>query len=161
MAKALFPAPDHDHSACVRQSMDRARGRFEERGERLTSLREAVFRVLAESHEALGAYDIIEKMRARGRRIAPISMYRVLDVLCQAGLVHRIESRNAFVACHGSGCEERPVLFLVCERCGRVAEAADGGLGEMVKKLARSADFRPKDSVLELSGLCSDCADQA
>ncbi|MGD9866464.1 MAG: Fur family transcriptional regulator [Hyphomicrobiales bacterium] len=158
MSKALFPAPDHDHTACVEQSLARARGRFEERGERLTSLREAVFKTLAESHEALGAYDIIEKMRARGRRIAPISMYRVLDVLCQAGLVHRIESRNAFVACHDAGCEERPMLFLVCERCGRVAETHDDSLGDTLKKLARSAGFRPRQMVLELSGVCSHCS---
>ena len=158
MAKALFPAPDHDHGVCIDQIMRRAHDRFEERGERLTKLREAVFRMLAESHEALGAYQVIEKLRGRGRRIAPISMYRVLDVLCQAGLVHRIESRNAYVACHGSGCEERPVLFMVCENCGRMAETPDSALGENVKKLARSANFRTKESVLEISGLCGHCA---
>ncbi|MEC9367681.1 MAG: Fur family transcriptional regulator [Pseudomonadota bacterium] len=158
MAKALFPAPDHDHARCVDHGMRRAHDVFEQRGERLTKLREAVFRTLAESHEALGAYQIIEKLREKGRRIAPISMYRVLGVLQEAGLVHRIESRNAFAACHGGACGTRPVLFLVCDSCGRVAETEDDSLGDQVRRMAKSANFQTKDTVLEVRGQCAHCA---
>ena len=61
---------------------------------RLTPLREAVLRVLLSSHQALGAYDIIEKLQVNGRRLAPISVYRIIDVLLEAGLAHRLESQQ-------------------------------------------------------------------
>jgi Fur family zinc uptake transcriptional regulator len=159
MAQSDFPSPDHDHRACVEISMARARAAFEARGARLTELREALLRTLAENHEALGAYDIIERLRARGRDVAPISVYRILDMLLQTGLVHRIESRNAFVACHGShDADGAPVLFLVCEKCGNVAESPDGKLAEELAERAGRVGFRPHGSVLEVSGLCRHCA---
>ena len=79
---------------------------------------------LLASHAPLGAYELIDRLAVRGARPAPITIYRALDFLREQGLVHRIESRNAFIACvqdHGSG---DPVVFLICERCGAVGEAA-------------------------------------
>lgn len=160
MAKPQFPAPGHDHGACVENSLERAHAAFGARGARLTQLREAVLRVLAESHAALGAYDIIDRLRARGRKVAPISVYRILDTLLEAGLVHRIESRNAFVACHGGHGEgNAPILFLVCDKCGTVAEAPGGEIAESLKSSAGAAGFETRDSVIEASGLCRHCAD--
>jgi Fur family zinc uptake transcriptional regulator len=137
--------------------MTRAKTAFAARGERFTKLREAVLRTLAESHEALGAYDIIERLRARGRVVAPISVYRILDTLLDAGLVHRIESRNAFVACHGVHDRGGPVLFLVCEACGTVAESPDRNLADSLQANAGAAGFRPREAVLEMNGLCRHC----
>ena len=153
-----FPSLGHDHMACLETSLARARARFDAHGLRLTELREAVLRILAEDHKALGAYDIIERLRARGRVIAPISVYRILDVLLEVGLVHRIESRSAYVACHGSHeGDSGPLLFLVCNGCGRVAETSDGGLAEMLAERADKAGFTVQDSVIEVSGHCRDC----
>lgn len=152
-----FPAPGHDHRACLDQVMARAEETFAARGERFTELRRAVLRALAESHEALGAYAIIERLRARGRAVAPISVYRILDTLLEAGLVHRIESRNAFVACHGARGHDRPVLFLVCEACGTVAESPDRALAESLQASAGAAGFSPRGAVLEMNGLCRHC----
>ena len=159
MAKAAaFPTPGHDHSRCLDRGLKRARAAFDARGGRLTALREAVFRALAESHAALGAYDIIDRLRQRGRHVAPISVYRVLDALLEAGLVHRIESRNAYVACFGAHEDADPVLFLVCNRCGTVAESPETDLGAALKQAAGAAGFRPGDTVIEVSGLCRHCA---
>lgn len=159
MTKPKFPTPGHDHGACVANSLERAQAAFGARGARLTELREAVLRALAESHEALGAYDIIDRLRARGRKIAPISVYRILDTLLEAGLVHRIESRNAFVACHGAhGQDGAPILFLVCDKCGTVAEAPGGEIARSLETSAGAAGFETRGSVLEASGLCRHCA---
>lgn len=159
MSKLRFPEPGHDHKACVENSLERAHAAFGARGGRLTKLREAVLRVLAENHEALGAYDIIDRLRAKGRKIAPISVYRILDALLEAGLVHRIESRNAFVACHGAHGEDgAPILFLVCEKCGTVAEAPGGEIAESLKSSAGAAGFETRESVIEASGLCRHCS---
>ena len=95
------------------------------RGQRLTPMRRQVLQALLASHKPLGAYEIIERL-AQGGRLAPITVYRALDFLRENGLVHRIESRNAFVACvhHHAGGD--PVVFLICERCGTVGEASGG-----------------------------------
>ena len=161
MAKAQFPAPNHDHQACVDSSMARAEAAYRDAGGRLTELRESVLRELAASHVALGAYDIIQRLAAAGRRVAPISVYRVLESLVEVGLAHRIESRNAFVACHAHHGEAQPVLFLVCDSCGTVAETGGEGLDAALGQAAQSASFKLDQTVLELTGLCEHCASNA
>lgn len=158
MAISRFPKPGHDHRLCLKRGLERARAAFQSRGERLTSLRETIFRTLAASHSALGAYDIIARLRERGREVAPISVYRVLESLRAAGLVHRLESRNAFVVCFGGHERDRPVLFMVCDSCGTVAESAPGPIAESVSEAAGEAGFQPTGTVLEVSGLCRHCS---
>src|SRR6185295_18379236 len=95
-----FPALEHDHDRCLEEAMTRARKAFDDKGLKLTPLRRAVFGEIASSHRAIGAYEVLDKLAARGERLAPISVYRAIDALLAAGMVHRFESRNAFFACH-------------------------------------------------------------
>jgi len=157
-SKPEFPAPGHDHKVCLDRSLSRAEATYARQGGRLTELRESVLKELAKSHKALGAYDIMRRIEQGGRAIAPISVYRALDSLVAAGLVHRLESANAFVACHGSHDRTRPVLFLLCERCGTVAESPAPELVRSLGTAARQADFALTRPTLEARGLCSHCA---
>src|ERR1051325_1200382 len=102
---SVFPAPDHDHARCTADAMAHAEALCAERGERLTPMRRRVVEGLSASQKPLGAYEIMDQVARSGPRPAPITVYRALDFLRENGLVHRIESRNAFVACgrnHGS-----------------------------------------------------------
>ena len=75
----------------------------------------------------------------------------------EQGLAHRIESRNAFIACahnHESG---DPVVFLICEKCGAVGEAASAAVAETIRNASRAAGFAPKTPVIEISGICVNC----
>ena len=158
MSETAFPHPGHDHDACVARSIERAREAFQARGGRLTALREAVLRELAASHKALGAYDIMHRLSERGRQVAPISVYRVLDSLMEAGLIHRLETANAFLACHSDhDGPHRPILFLVCEECGTVVEAASNDVSRAVKKAAELTGFSVAGSVHEARGRCAHC----
>jgi Fur family zinc uptake transcriptional regulator len=94
---------------------------------------------------------------ASGARPAPITVYRALDFLRENGLVHRIESRNAFVACVNNHASGDLVVFLLCERCGAVGEAASTTVADHLKAAARSAGFTPKTPVIEISGVCAHC----
>src|SRR5215472_4772220 len=96
---SVFPAPDHDHARCSADAMAHAEALCTERGERLTPMRRRVLETLAASHRPLGAYEIIDRLADSAPRPAPITVYRALDFLLANGLVHRIESRNAFIAC--------------------------------------------------------------
>ena len=98
-AGQAFPAPDHDHDRCSSDAMAIAEALCVERGQRLTPIRRKVLDVLLGSHKPLGAYEIIDRLAPKGPRPAPITAYRALDFLRENGLVHRIESRNAFIAC--------------------------------------------------------------
>jgi Fur family transcriptional regulator, zinc uptake regulator len=155
-----FPAPEHDHDLCLDEAMARARRAFADKGLRLTPLREAVFQeIAAASHRAIGAYEVLERMAARGDRLAPISIYRAIDALVAAGIVHRFESRNAFFACH-AGHEQRQ-LVLACEKCGSVAEVDGARVFAAIDKTADAAAFAAspdRSAVVEVWGLCANCS---
>ena len=122
-------------------------------------MRRRVLEVLAASHKPLGAYEIMEQ--AGRPRPAPITVYRALDFLMGQGLVHRIASRNAFLACVNNHSSEALVAFLICENCGAVGEAAGAAIGQALGTAARQAGFTPKMSVVEISGLCGHCRSRA
>src|SRR5262245_64018826 len=159
-ASKAFPAPEHNHEHCLDEAMARARSAFEAKGMRLTPLREAVFRAIAAaSHRAIGAYEVLDRLAAHGERLAPISVYRAIDALVAAGIVHRFESRNAFFACH-AGHEQRQ-LVLACETCGSVAEVDGANVFAAIDKVADGAAFlanSAKGAVVEVWGSCANCA---
>jgi Fur family zinc uptake transcriptional regulator len=135
-----------------------------ERSQRLTPIRRQVLEVLLESHKPLGAYEIMERAAERGGRLAPsggrpapITVYRALDFLRDNGLVHRIESRNAFVACVNNHASGDLVVFLICDHCGAVGEAASAAVTDQLKAAARAAGFTPKAPVIEIGGVCAHC----
>lgn len=155
-----FPQPGHNHARCVSHALDRARAVFETKGLRLTELRRQVLEEIAGSHHSIGAYDVLEKLAAKGTRLAPISVYRAIDALIEAGVVHRLESRNAYFACHGThgdGGTGAHHLVLVCERCATVAEIEHGEVMSALDAAARGAGFEPRVRVVEVAGLCAHC----
>ena len=156
---AVFPSPDHDHGRCSADAMAHAEALCAARGQRLTPIRRQVLETLAGSHKTLGAYEIMDRMAAQGPRPAPITVYRALDFLLDNGLVHRIESRNAFLACigdhHAAG--TGTTVFLICERCGAVGESSSAAVAETLAAAARAAGFIPKGRVIEVTGICAHC----
>ncbi len=126
-------------------------------GARLTPIRRQVLGALLSGHTPLGAYDIIERLGREGTRPAPITVYRALDFLLEHGLVHRIASRNAFIACiHNHGANDS-VVFLICERCGAVGEAPSAPLQHALAAAAEKAGFAPRQPIVEIAGLCAHC----
>src|SRR5580704_15172301 len=158
---AVFPAPGHDHARCTSEAIAHAEAHCAARAQRLTPIRRHVLEALLASHKPLGAYEIIEHLAqqnlAQQNRPAPITIYRALDFLRENGLVHRIESRNAFVACAHNHGDNDLVVFLICEKCGAVGEAPGGGAAEALKASARAVGFSPKSPLIEIAGICSHC----
>lgn len=159
MPHAVFPAPDHDHGRCSSAAIAHAEELCAARAQRLTPMRRQVLEALLASHRPLGAYEIIERLADKSRP-APITIYRALDFLRENGLVHRIESRNAFVACVHNHAGGDLIVFLICERCGAVGEAPAGGVADALRTAARAAGFAPKSPVLEIAGICSHCRER-
>jgi Fur family zinc uptake transcriptional regulator len=157
-ASSIFPAPGHDHDRCLSDAMTVAEARCTERGQRLTPIRREVLAALLASHQPLGAYEIMERVSPAGPRPAPITVYRALEFLRENALVHRIESRNAFVACVHAHAIGDLVVFLICERCGAVGEASSPEVATTLKSAARAVGFTPKSPVIEVGGVCTHCA---
>src|ERR1700752_2548404 len=154
-SSAVFPAPDHDHERCSADAMAHAEALCAARAERLTPTRRRVLESLAASHRPLGAYEIIDRLAELGPRPAPITIYRALDFLLANGLVHRIESRNAFIACINNHASGSLVVFLICERCGAVGEAPATAVADALLVAASAASFVPKTPVIEITGVCA------
>jgi Fur family zinc uptake transcriptional regulator len=131
-------------------------------GVKLTPSRRRVLEILAAEGRPLGAYDLIERVaKTTAKRPAPISIYRALDFLLENGLVHRLASRNAYLACgHGHALQE-PVVFLICDTCGDVVEATSDALSRDLFQLADKAKFAPRVQVMEIAGRCRRCASGA
>lgn len=143
MSRVIFPAPDHDHGRCASAAIAHAEAQCAARAQRLTPMRRQVLETLLASHRPLGAYEIMGRLRQRTRP-APITIYRALEFLRENGLVHRIETRNAFVACvHDHGGDDL-VIFLICERCGAVGEAPGGSTA--AQSLVAHGGFFAKES---------------
>jgi Fur family zinc uptake transcriptional regulator len=154
---SVFPTPHHDHARCSADVLSHAEALCADRGQRLTQMRRRVLEILAASHKPLGAYEIMDEVARKGPRPAPITVYRALEFLREHGLVHRIESRNAFLACVRNHQSDALVAFLICERCGAVGEAPAAAVGQTLAAAAKSAGFAPTMSVIEITGVCSHC----
>ena len=152
-----FPASGHNHDRCLDTALDRATLAFERKGLRLTDLRRRVFVEIAGSHHAVGAYDVLARLAVSGDRLAPISVYRAIDALLAAGCIHRLESRNAFFACHTGQLHTRKPVVLVCTPCGRVAEMGGDEVLDALDRLLTANGFEAEQTVVEVAGCCADC----
>lgn len=138
--------------------IDAARAALTEQGEQWTSMREAVFTELAQHERPASAYDIADNLsRARGKRVAPNSIYRILDLFVTNNLALRVESANAYLANTHPGCEH-DCIFLVCDECGEANHVDDETVSRAVRELAAARDFKAERPVLEIRGLCRQCA---
>jgi Fur family zinc uptake transcriptional regulator len=127
-----------------------------ERGEKLTPIRRKVLELLLNSGRATKAYSLLDEMRQIHPGSAPPTVYRALDFLLSAGLVHRIESINAFTVCHDlTQCQHG--ILVVCQQCGSVTELHQPKLRQALIAQIEDAGYRLASDEIELKGLCAAC----
>ena len=146
---------DHAAAACLR------------RGAQLTELRRQVLRLVLEADQPVGAYALLDRLKASRAGAAPPTVYRALDFLREQGLIHRVERLNAYVGCvearstHDCDCaadHDHPHQFLICTRCGATAEISDPCRRPALRRAADRAGFALARATVEMEGLCSACA---
>ena len=122
--------------------------------------RDAVLRVLCAAGRPLTAYEILARVRGCSVN-APTTVYRLLEQLIGEGIVHRIESINAFVACDQGCCPDRnKAVFSICDDCGKTREFADSQIFAILRRQAQMLDFELQSTTLEMRGKCASCADR-
>ncbi len=151
--------PHHhvDDAAGFIQAVERA---CHERGLRLTPIRAYVLGLIAEAGKPLKAYDLLDQVRTGDGpgAAAPPTVYRALDFLLANGFIHKLQSVNAFVACHHPSTAQHSVPFLICDRCHSAVELEDEVVVASLDERARALGFVPQAQTLEVHGLCAQCA---
>lgn len=128
-----------------------------ERGARFTTMRRATYDFLLGEKAPLSAYDILARMETRlHKKLAPPTVYRALDFLLEQGLIHRLETGNAYLVCDHPGAAHDSV-YLVCTVCGTTQEIDDHAVGDLLEAKARAYGFRPDKQVIEVQGHCRRC----
>lgn len=137
--------------------VEAAREALTARGEQWTTMREMVFAELARHDRPAAAYDIADNLSAaRAKRVAPNSVYRILDLFVANNLALRVESANAFLANTHPGCAH-DCIFLVCDECGQADHVDDDTVSREVRTLASERGFSARRPVIEIRGTCSAC----
>lgn len=152
--KSMLAFSRHDHDHCESALLHQAFSICEQRSVRLTPRRLQVLKILLRSHQPMGAYEVLQSMNEMEPGITPPIVYRALDFLQQQGLVHRIESRHAFIPCAHPG-HDCDVRFLICSGCQRVAELESRQTPSLNE--AKALDFEVSHAVVEINGLCASC----
>ena len=155
-----FPAAGHDHGDCVSGAMAMAERVCAARGARLTKLRRRVFELVWSSHTPIGAYELLRLLARERDGAAPPTVYRALDFLREHGLIHRIESLNAFVGCCTPG-QAHAGQFLICSACGTAAEIDDPRVNAAIERRAGEMGFTVRRKTIEVEGLCPPCRNHA
>lgn len=150
----------HDHAHCAGEVLARAEATAAARGARLTPVRRRVLELLLESHRAVGAYDVLDRLAAEGFGKQPPVAYRALDFLVEQGLAHRIARLNAFTACTHPG-EAHAAAFLICRACHAVAETEAHPVRAALDAAAAAVGFAVERATVEALGLCPACREAA
>jgi Fur family transcriptional regulator, zinc uptake regulator len=151
-------ARNHHHQLDSESLRTAAASRMTERGEQWTEMRAAVFEALASFDKPASAYDIAEAVsKARGKRVAANSVYRILDLFVGTNLARRVESANAYVANAHPECLH-DCIFLICDSCGQATHLDNDKLSGGVREAAASAGFEHVRPVIEVRGTCGTCS---
>ena len=153
-------ASAHDHSHHEHSGddlLDAARNALTQAGEQWTGMRESVFAELMRHEKPVSAYDIADNLSAaRGKRVAPNSVYRILDLFVANNLAMRVESANAFLANTHPGCEH-DCIFLVCDECGEATHLDDDAISSALRGIAKAQEFSTSRPIVEIRGICGSC----
>lgn len=149
------------HQQCVANALEAAKVLCKQEGLRLTPLRLRVLELVWQSHQPLGAYEILADLaREDGRPSAPPTVYRALDFLLENRLIHRIASLNAYVGCaHPQHVHH--AQFMICKQCKNAHELPHSSIDAAIAAEAKVIDFAVEGQVIEVFGLCSSCREAA
>jgi Fur family ferric uptake transcriptional regulator len=127
-------------------------------GLRRGDARERVIDLLASEPCALSAVEIEDILRSNGRRIGRASIYRVLELLAEHGLVERVAVGPGLARFERSlpGGEHHH-HHIVCQQCGRLVAFDDPALERAISGVSRRLGVQVEHHEVLLRGACGDC----
>ncbi|MFW6094262.1 MAG: Fur family transcriptional regulator [Pseudomonadota bacterium] len=143
---------------CVQSSLESAERLCRAKGLAFTELRRQVYALIAAEETPVRAYDLLDQLKKQRSNAAPVTVYRALDFLLEAGLVHRVDALHAYTACDAESTDHGGLL-LVCNRCNAITEFENHPLEREIARTALNHEFHPADDLIEIRGLCGQCVD--
>ena len=123
----------------------------------LSKNQQIIFDFIEKAKEPLKAYSILFNVQKKGIK-APLQVYRALDKLVEIGKIHKVESRNAFIACKSSSCEiSQATAFSICNKCENVSEINNPKLSKYLTNFEDATGMQYNKYNLEFFGLCKKC----
>ena len=147
---------EHNHHQCVSLALGTAQQLCNQRGVLLTTIRHQVLTLIWESHKAVKAYELLDRLRPLQAAAKPATIYRALDFLIEQGLIHRVESLNAFVGCRCSD-QQHEQLLLICKLCEQVDERPAPEVMSALLDESKQAGFMIHSKAIEIHGICISC----
>jgi Fur family zinc uptake transcriptional regulator len=140
------------------RSLAKAEAIAKARGAAMTPIRRRILGLILKARKPVGAYDLLAALKTETGKAMPPTVYRTLDFLIAQGFVHRIESKNAFVACVEADSPHRS-QFAICDSCGRTVESMDDDLARKLSRQAARLGFTVERQIVEMHGVCAACQD--
>lgn len=147
----------HNHADCMKHALQAAESICLTRNIRLTPARKRVLELICASHQAIGAYQLLDQLRQEAHTAKPATIYRALDFLMDAGLVHKVESLNAYIGCLSAE-QDHHSAILICDHCHNAYEIDARHCYYNLYEKSKLLDFRPSQLILELHGTCMECS---
>ena len=142
----------------VQAQLDAAAEECVRQGTQLTALRRLVLGLVLEADGPSTAYRLLDRLKQVHKGAAPPTIYRALDFLLERRLIHKVECLNAFVPCADAEHRHHAAQFLICRRCGTVAEIDDRAVSRALEHAASRMGFVLSHAVVEVDGTCAACA---
>ena len=150
----------HNHQQCVSNALTTAEQVCLARGVQLTPIRYQVLELIWQSHKAVKAYELLDLIKPLQMAAKPPTIYRALEFLSEQGLIHRVESLNAFIGCRCSNAPHEQLL-LICKNCQEVEERTATKVMQALVEVFDEAGFVVHSKAIEIHGLCRQCASES
>jgi Fur family ferric uptake transcriptional regulator len=137
---------------------EHARAVLSQGGHHKGAARDAVIDLLAGESCALSALEIDERLSGGERQVARASVYRILDLLQERGLIARVELGDATARFERIDPAGHHHHHLLCDSCGSVVPFDDDDLERAIDRLSRRLGFSADGHEVVLRGACSACA---
>ncbi len=144
------------HKSCIKEALIEAKTICNQRGVKLTKLRETVLKLIWKNHSYVKAYDLLDDLKKIDSSAKPPTIYRSLEFLLENGFIHKIQSLNAFVGCSHPN-EHNKCYFLICKECQNIEECHSENINEFVQSTSSNNNFSANQVTLEISGVCQEC----
>lgn len=147
----------HNHERCRQDALLTAAQLCQERGVQLTPVRQQILALIWADHKAVKAYDLLDQLKPLLNAAKPATVYRALDFLIEQGLIHRVESLNAFIGCTCPS-HKHEQLLLICSRCNEVEERSAPQVMRSLTSEIKQAHFIAQNKAIEIQGICEKCS---
>lgn len=124
------------------------------KGLKSTEARVALLKLFNKEQNPLDVISIVSSLKSSEVKADQATVYRILEVLTQKGLINRLE--------FGEGkyryeLQKSHHHHLICQNCGEIEDTEGNFIDQIEKEIRVKKGFLVKSHSLEFFGLCKNC----